>query len=489
MKSRSSSSAAIQFLDITDSLDRPRLSFRIDGLDLSVVNALRRTILTDIPNVSMFFSPYDPSINHVFVEKNTSAIHNEMVGHRMSLIPVCITENDIVDVKTNPNKFRFVLNVKNTTSNTISVTTKDIVIYENGLKAPDARHAAMFPVDPVTKDHILLLKLRPNPLNPTDGEEIALEASLSVGTAKQHACYCPVSVCYFTNIVDSSLVDAAFASYVSARISSATGQDSTGPATLGPAEIEEARREFLALDAQRCFPKNQHGEPGSFSFTIESECRLRPAYMFMKAFMVLQARVAALREAVLSSPDEVNAGDTTSDATKSIVRIVKTPSIPGLFHVHLMHEGHTMGNLLQSLIFNKHIRQGKSAQVEYVGYHQPHPLEDYVYLKVKLADTLSPDEATLRQVLDENLLWIQKVLVVLALQWYDDAKCQSLKAAELDAFVKLHEGLRFATLDDLRFVACLPGTTAASQEPQASSLKQGASSGKPKAPKAEGPKK
>jgi DNA-directed RNA polymerase subunit L len=402
-------------------------SFQIDSMDLAIVNALRRTILADIPNASMFFSAYDASKNYVSIAKNTSAIHNEMVGHRMSLVPVCLTENQLNELSSNPNKYQFTMNVKNTGSQVMYVTTRDIVVMDSGARAPEAQREAFFPADSVTKDHILLLKLRPNPLNPAEGEEISLDSSLALGTAKQHAAFSPVSVCYFVNKVDPALVKTAFAAHVEA-VNAKRAEDNMPP--LSTAEVDDARRQFDALEAKRCFARTAQGEPTSFEFTLESECRMRPAYIFMKACMVLHDKVVAIKAAVQEN-------DT------SLIQIAKNPTVPGLFQVSLMREGHTLGNLLQSLWFNRHVRDSSPHQgsIDFIGYHQPHPLEDYVYLKLKMhtgSNDKDVPESVVRQFLEDNLQWCSTILAAIAVQWYRAAQCSALKVSELDAFVKAH---------------------------------------------------
>lgn len=438
-------SGVVRFAELDVDASGRRLSFDVLNLDLAVVNAIRRTILSDIPNVSMQFNPYDAQRNHVVISQNTSAIHNEMVGHRISMVPVCLTENEIAEVKSNPAKYRFEISERNATSQVINVTTKSIVVHENGVKATDQKREAIFPSDPITKDHVLLVKLRPSPLNNKDGEEIALQATLAMGSAKQHACFCPVSICYFTNKTDDAKAAAAFAEKVKAENES---RSASKLAPLTPQEVDTMRREFDSLEKMRYFVTSDSGEPCHFTFNIDSECRMRPQYLVMKALMVLHDKVLILKAAL-------------EDAQDQSVSIAPFGNVPGLFQVSIMHEGHTMGNLLQSLLFNKYLRdaappgaEGAKSPIEFVGYHQPHPLEDYVFLKVKLAtqEFESGNESRLRQLLENALKSVGDSMAALAVQWYSDAKVSALKVIELDNFFRTHE--KDAQRVDLRQVSC-----------------------------------
>lgn len=51
----------------------------IKNTDISIVNGLRRAILSDTPTMAIDF---------VEIQENTSALHDEFVAHRLGLIPL-----------------------------------------------------------------------------------------------------------------------------------------------------------------------------------------------------------------------------------------------------------------------------------------------------------------------------------------------------------------------------------------------------------------
>ena len=59
------------------------------GLDKSLVNALRRILLTDIPRVAFNLTTTDDN-NDLTICANNSSIHNEMLSHRIALMPLYI---------------------------------------------------------------------------------------------------------------------------------------------------------------------------------------------------------------------------------------------------------------------------------------------------------------------------------------------------------------------------------------------------------------
>ena len=67
-----------------------RLSFTLSNVDLSVVNAFRRTLLSDIPVVVFRTFPYEDNLANI--EINTSRLNNEIIKQRLSCVPIYIND-------------------------------------------------------------------------------------------------------------------------------------------------------------------------------------------------------------------------------------------------------------------------------------------------------------------------------------------------------------------------------------------------------------
>jgi DNA-directed RNA polymerase subunit L len=399
-----------------------KLSFDVHGIDLAVVNAIRRTVLADVPSATMRFTPYEPASNGINIATNTSALHNEMLGHRLSLVPVCVTENELAALAANKEHLKFKLHVKNTSDRVLNVTTEDFKVYDKGVLQPDKVREDLFPACPISKRHILLLKLRPSSLGTSEGEELVLDAQPSVGTGSQHACFCPVSICFFTNKKDAAACDVAFAKQLQGLRQS---REEAGLAAPSPEEVAELRRSFDALDAQRCFVTNKRGDPCVFEFRLESECRLRPAFLIFKAIDILRNKVARIRDALQASNADV-------------VAVKPYGNTAGLFHMILRGESHTIGNLLQTLMYIKYIRDAtempatSARQVlDFVGYNAPHPLEQYVIVQLKMAagKTLAAD---VEQFVISALDWMTLLMGALCKEWYQASGMKDYGIAEVE---------------------------------------------------------
>ena len=60
-------------------LSDDELEFDMVGVDAAIANALRRVLLAEVPSMA---------IEKVFINNNTSIIQDEVLAHRLGLIPI-----------------------------------------------------------------------------------------------------------------------------------------------------------------------------------------------------------------------------------------------------------------------------------------------------------------------------------------------------------------------------------------------------------------
>lgn len=345
-----------------------RLAFQAEHVDLAYLNAIRRVLLAEIPNVGIAFDPLTDANPDMHIEINTSSLHNEYLAHRVSLLPLCFSEEEVANF--DPAKYTFRLRKHNRGAEILVVTSADVEIFdENDQKYPPEFHRRIFPTHPITHDHLLITKLKPNVYNKDKGEQIDMTFKASIGIAKQHSRWCPVSTVVLNNIVDDAAAEEGFQEKVDAT------EKDLGQA-LSPAEKEALRGRFNALDRYRFFKKNVYDEPNAFNFAIRSICALRPEYLFQKALEVLKDKVAAFITHVQEAKPEAG------------VTVRSVGDVANFYEMDIHGEDHTLLNVLQSILYNKCIRDKKLAEpkLTYIGYHDPHPLDPRMVLKVKFAD-------------------------------------------------------------------------------------------------------
>jgi DNA-directed RNA polymerase alpha subunit len=223
-----------------------RFSFDVQGIDLSIVNGLRRTILTDIPSVGIVFEG-EPSMT---IEANTGPLHNEILTHRMSMIPIHLSEEELESYENN--SLTFELNKVNRTDYMMNVTTHDIRLMKENEEIPLEKVKQYFPVNSWSKAPILITRLRPK-------ERIHMYGNFIKSSARENAGFAPVSLCTFSPHLNQE------------KIQSENIQN--------------------VLQKERTFLQNDYGDPIAWTFDIEPETGLEVGYLVSKAFSILKGRV------------------------------------------------------------------------------------------------------------------------------------------------------------------------------------------------------
>lgn len=364
-----------------------KLTFDINGMNSCLPNAIRRVILSEIPNVAIHFDPYNASDSDIEFIENTSCLHNEMLGHRISLIPLCFSEEQIEEY--DPSKYNFAIIVHNTTKEHLSVTTNDIRVYdENGNEYPDSVRRSIFPVSYITHDPILINVLNPNLHDTNMGDKLWVKFKARKGVAIDHARYCPVSTCSLSNIIDDEKASIGLIEYITKN-----GTDTHGKSV----DQTVLKTRFYNNDVYRYFKTDEYGEANAFHFIIESECRLSPKYLVSKALDVLISKLHTMLE-------------------KQTYKITHLGD--NAFAILIQNEQETLGNVVQDLMFNMCVKDDKS--LTYIGYYVPHPLIPEVVVKLTFSD---PESKTIDDVdcfFEQIINMIIKEIVLLQLKWKND---------------------------------------------------------------------
>eukprot|EP00904_Undaria_pinnatifida_P009873 jgi/Undpi1/6015/HiC_scaffold_2.g01289.m1 len=186
----------------SDSDDPNELVFDLVGVDASIANALRRILLAEVATVA---------IEHVYMFMNSSIIHDEILAHRLGLIPIMANprmfefmgeEGGEQDEPTEFNTCVFKLEVKNPSdpadvpdpmprgTSYAAGPRRTMNVFSGAMEwCPHGAQVERFEEDgglrPV-HDDILIAKLRP-------GQEIVAEMHCRKGVGKDHAKFSPVA--------------------------------------------------------------------------------------------------------------------------------------------------------------------------------------------------------------------------------------------------------------------------------------------------------
>lgn len=282
------------------------MEFEMIGCDPSIANALRRILIAEIPTVA---------IEHVFMINNTSIIQDEVLAHRLGLVPILV-DPALLEYKSREeaasekNTLVFKLDVTCTRSGdkilNERVLSGDLHWLPSGSEIPDetgTRFAAgqahlggPTSAPRMVHDDILLAKLRP-------GQCIVLEGHCTKGVGKEHAKWSPVSTAWYRLYPEIRLLKEVGKDVAEELIAAAPGLFFIDPLTkkLAVADarnhdkyLEKVRTMLSREEISQCvqFLKRKH----HFIFTIESTGILTPKQLFLQAIDVLRTKAQGLIE-------------------------------------------------------------------------------------------------------------------------------------------------------------------------------------------------
>ncbi len=207
------------------------LRFDLANVDVSIVNSLRRVMLTNIDQ--LVFRGFPHAENELQIEKNTTKFNNEFLKHRIQCVP--IFESDASKFDNLVKNYCVKVNVSNDTNTRKEVTTRDfkIVHKDTGKSIGEPETRKLFPPDRITQDFILLSVLLPKVSETDEPETVSMTLNFSIGNAKQDSCWNVVSKCAYFNKQDDAKVKKAISE-----------------------KPKEEQRDFELLDAQRIFLPN-----------------------------------------------------------------------------------------------------------------------------------------------------------------------------------------------------------------------------------------
>lgn len=324
--------------------DDDSLGFTLNGLNVSLANGLRRTILSDIPLVVFKTTPNEE--NKCNIITNTSRLNNEIIKQRLSCIPIHI--KDVTDFPLD--NYTMEVNVENTTDTIMFVTTADFVIKDvvTGKLLPEEKVREIFPADDTTGYFIDFVRLRPKISEELKGEKIHLTCSFSIGTAKEDGMYNAVSTCAYGNTADTNAQEVELARKMQ------TWKDEG----KSKAEIVFETENWKLLDAKRIFKKD------SFDFNVQSVGVYSNNEIINIACKILVDTLGGLNDIIERNELEIKNADNT---------------MSNCFDIILENEDYTIGKVLEYFLYTKFYEKNI---MTFCGFKKMHPHDNYSIIRV-----------------------------------------------------------------------------------------------------------
>jgi len=358
-----------------------RMTFTISNIDVSYVNAIRRTILSDIPIVVFKTTPYEE--NNANITINTSRLNNEIVKQRLSCIPIHM---DYLDIdKHSIDNYLLELDIENKTDTTMIVTTKDFKILntQTNKYLDESEVKKIFPpfIPPNGSGeyYIDFLRLRPKISNEIPGERIKLTCKFSAGKARDDSMFNVTGTCSYGCTPDFEKME----EQVEIRKQKWKDEGKTED------EIKFEAANWKLLEGMRYVIKN------SFDFVIESVGIYDNDKIIIESCKILQRKLEEIKHTVESDELEIKRSDNI---------------LENCYDITLVNEDYTIGHILNYELYKIFYTDLK--QINYVGFVKNHPHDSDSVLKVSLEDTtkgVSTVKVILSAVIDEAMKKIKGI--------------------------------------------------------------------------------
>ncbi|XP_050406507.1 DNA-directed RNA polymerases I and III subunit RPAC1 [Patella vulgata] len=279
-------------------LDGDELEFDMIGIDAAIANAFRRILLVEVPTMA---------IEKVFMYNNTSIIQDEVLAHRLGLIPIRAdprlfeyraegdmegTAEDTIEfqlkVKCSRNKEAKEATAPDEMYKDHKVTTKYLKWVPVGNQSEIFKEGDIKPVH----DDILIAKLRP-------GQEMDITMHCVKGIGKDHAKFSPVATASYrllpeiilTEPIEGERAERLQTLFSPGVIQVENRKGKKRAKVVHPRRDMCSREVFRHDDLKECVKLNRVRD--HFIFSVESTGILPPDVLVCEAAKVLMAKTKA----------------------------------------------------------------------------------------------------------------------------------------------------------------------------------------------------
>ncbi|KAI9299263.1 hypothetical protein K502DRAFT_322457 [Neoconidiobolus thromboides FSU 785] len=240
-----------------ETFEEDKIEFFMKECDLSLANALRRTIISDVPTLA---------IDMVEIESNTSVLVDEFLAHRLGLVPIDSTQADRLKYTRECSCAQycpscsvvFKLDIRCDTKDTLIVTSRHLTSSDSSILP-----VVTGPTDP----GVTLVKLR-------KGQEVKLTCIAKKGISKEHAKWSPVTAIGFE-----------YDPYNNLRHLSYWVEEDEKEWPLSKNALEEKRDEFY----------DYFKKPTKFYMEVETTGVLKAEEVVSSAFNILETKLHLLQ--------------------------------------------------------------------------------------------------------------------------------------------------------------------------------------------------
>ena len=326
------------------------LQFTLSGVNVSIANAIRRTMLSDIPLVVFRTTPNEQ--NKATIHVNTSRLNNEIIKQRLSCIPIHIKDTAEFPLK----NYILEVNVENKTDTIMYVTTKDFVIKDlvSGKPLNESKIREIFPADDYTGYFIDFVRLRPRISDEIPGEKLHLTCEFDIGSAKEDGMFNALSTASYGATIDNVAQSAELEKK----------KQTWKNEGKSPDEVKFEAENWLLLDGKRIIVKD------SFDFVVESVGVYKNHEIVDKSCEIVIKRFDEHETLIEKDELEIKKAENTMENSYDII---------------LENEDYTIGKVLEYFLYAKFY---ETKMLTFCGFKKMHPHDNYSIIRVAYKDAV-----------------------------------------------------------------------------------------------------
>ena len=334
------------------------------GLHKSIVNALRRTLLSDIQSIGFRI---DMNNKDIHIIQNNTSLHNEFLEHRISLIPLYIDPDNY------HKQYLFKLNVNSNSEDTVKMITSehfDIYPLKNDIDIDELKEQTDIDLSNYDTTSPLSFEEKKKIFRPFEtkgkhyfcpitelksiGENTKQGLELwgvpRISTANENASWQAVSLACYSFKRDADL----FKKVLDEKIE-----------IEGIEGIEEKKKYAKSLylsESERYFHRDKNIEPYWYTFKIDSVHFNNSKELFLKSCQIIIDQIELFKNELPKI--------TTEDDS-----IISLDVKENIYTLTVFGYNDTIGNILQSYISMNILEE---SEFNVCGYKRTHPLEEII---------------------------------------------------------------------------------------------------------------
>lgn len=350
MNKTDSDNVNIKNLEESDNI----LSFTIENINVSYVNAIRRILHANIPIIVFKTNPY--SENKVNIEINKTRLNNELIKQRLSCIPIHIDDIENFSYE----DYEVYLEKKNETNEIIYATTEDFKIknikLNKFLNSGDVKK--IFPPDSLTEDYIDIVRLRPKINENNNFDEIKLSCKLSVSTAEDDGTFNVISIASYGNTLNPVEIKNKW-----------DLKEDELKLKYSNDEIQKIKLDWMLIDAKRIFIDN------SFDF------KLKTIGIYSNIKLMTLACKILIKKLFILLDDLKNDYDLIEEIPDNL---------DNCFKITILNEDYTIGKIIENYLYKKYFMKEKI--ISFVSFLKKHPHDNNSIIKISYNYLIKKDE-------------------------------------------------------------------------------------------------